>query len=217
MMKAVDLIAGQKFGDVEVIKKHHTKIVYYKKQKVVKDFYLCRCKCGKEFIAYKHSLTRNVDRIESCGCKNGTHHLTKTRCMRILYGMRKRCSDKNCLSYKDYGGRGISVCKEWMEKPESFYYWAMENGYSDNLTIDRINVNKGYCPENCRWVTKAEQNNNKRNVKRVKCVETGEIYISVADAKRKTGTSDTLIGRCLKGAGKTAGGYHWRYANDICD
>lgn len=209
MKRAVDLVAGQKFGDVEVIKKHHTKIVYYGERKVTKDFYLCRCKCGKEFIAYKHNLTRNVDRIESCGCKNGTHHLTKTRCMRILYGMKKRCSDKNCLSYKDYGERGITVCKEWTEKPELFYDWAMKNGYNDRLTIDRIDVNKGYCPENCRWITRAEQNSNKRNVKKVKCVETGKIYISVADAKRDTGANDIVIGRCLKGFGKTAGGYHW--------
>ena len=63
MTKTVDLVAGQKFGDVEVVRKHHTKIVYYGKRKVTKDFYLCRCKCGKEFVAYKHNLTRNVDII----------------------------------------------------------------------------------------------------------------------------------------------------------
>ena len=215
-MKAVDLVAGQKFGEIEVIKKDHTKIVYYGKRKLTKDYYLCRCKCGKEFIAYKHNLTRNIDRIESCCCKKGKHHLTNTRCMRIFYGMKKRCFDKKCVDYKNYGGRGITICNEWINEPELFYDWAMENGYNDRLTIDRIDVNKGYCPENCRWITRTEQNSNKRNVKKVKCVETGKIYISVADAKRDTGANDIVIGRCLKGLGKTAGGYHWRYADDLC-
>lgn len=214
MTQAVDLVAGQKFGDVEVIKKHHTKIVYYGKRKVTKDFYLCRCKCGKEFIAYKHNLTRNVDRIESCGCKNGTHHLTNTRCMRIFYGMRKRCFDKNCIDYKNYGGRGITICDEWNNNYESFYNWAINNGYQNNLTIDRIDTNKNYCPENCRWITRAEQNKNKRNVRRIECVETGKVYISMAEAQRETGANEVVISRCLRGINKTAGGYHWRYANE---
>lgn len=166
MTKAVDLIAGQKFGDVEIIRKHHTKIVYYGTRKVTKDFYLCKCKCGKEFIAYKHNLTRNVDRIESCGCAMGSHHHSKTRCMKIFYGMKQRCYTKTCPDYKNYGGRGIRVCNEWLKNPKNFYDWAMANGYKNTLTIERIDVNKDYCPENCKWATKIEQAQNKRTTRR---------------------------------------------------
>lgn len=166
MPKTVDLVAGQKFGDVEVIRKHHTKIVYYGKRKITKDFYLCRCKCGKEFVAYKHNLTRNVDRIESCGCIKGTHHLRNTRCMQIFYGMKKRCYTTTCHDYKNYGGRGIRVCNEWLENPKNFYDWAMANGYKNTLTIERIDVNKDYCPGNCKWATKTEQAQNKRSTRK---------------------------------------------------
>lgn len=199
MTKAVDLYAGQKFGDVEVIKKHHTKIVYYGKRKVTKDFYLCRCKCGKEFLAYKHNLTRNVDRIESCGCIRGTHHLTKTRCMRIFYGMRKRCYDKNCIDYKNYGGRGIKICAEWYRNCESFYNWAMNNGYADNLTIERIDVNKDYCPENCKWITKAEQSANRRNV--IKIIFDGEMC-SISEISKKTGIKHGTIDMRIRRTGR---------------
>lgn len=190
MTKTVDLVAGQKFGDVEVVRKHHTKIVYYGKRKITKDFYLCRCKCGKEFVAYKHNLTRNVDRIESCGCAIGTHHRSKTRRMRIFYGMRRRCYNKNCPDYKNYGGRGIKICEEWCKNCESFYDWSMNNGYADDLTIERINVDGDYCPENCKWVTKTEQAQNKRNTVKIfyegqkltvseVCSLTGEKYNTV--------------------------------------
>lgn len=200
MPKTVDLVAGQKFGGVEVIRKHHTKIVYYGKRKVTKDFYLCRCKCGKEFIAYKHNLTRNVDRIESCGCAMGSHHHSKTRCMKIFYGMRKRCYDKNCADYKNYGDRGIKICSEWYKNCESFYNWATNNGYADNLTIERIDVDGDYCPENCKWVTKTEQAQNKRNT--VKIFYEGQ-KLSVSEVCSLTGEKyNTVYMRYKRGSKK---------------
>lgn len=90
------------------------------------------------------------------------HGLWKTKLFRRWGYIMERCTSPKHKSYKDYGGRGITICEEWKEFL-SFYNWAMNNGYEDNLTIDRIDVNKGYNPSNCRWITMQEQQKNKRN------------------------------------------------------
>jgi hypothetical protein len=90
------------------------------------------------------------------------HNGTGTRLYEIWKGMRKRCYCSNRKEYKDYGAKGVRVCSEWDEFP-NFRDWAMENGYADDLSIDRINPYEGYSPQNCRWVTRKEQENNKRN------------------------------------------------------
>lgn len=94
------------------------------------------------------------------GSKN--HHGTGTRLYEIWKGMRKRCNCPYRKEYKDYGAKGIRVCAEWDEYPV-FREWAMANGYSDDLTIDRIDPQKDYTPQNCMWITKSEQSSNKRN------------------------------------------------------
>ena len=126
--------------------------------------WICKCDCGNYAIVTTGRLKRGQSK--SCGCinreKHTKHGMIKTRMYNIWMSMKQRCADANCKSYKDYGGRGIKVCDEWVNDFQAFYDWAMANGYRDNLSIDRIDVNGDYEPDNCRWVTRKTQNNNSR-------------------------------------------------------
>ena len=92
--------------------------------------------------------------------------MSGTRIYKRWLDMKHRCYGKNRSDYKDYGGRGITVCDEWLHDFTAFYRWSMENGYSDNLTLDRIDVDGNYEPDNCRWTTIIVQANNKRTNRR---------------------------------------------------
>ena len=80
--------------------------------------------------------------------------------------MKRRCLKINCKDYHNYGGRGIVICDEWMNDFLQFKEWSYKNGYDDNLTIERIDVNIGYNPKNCTWIPNSEQSKNRRNVKK---------------------------------------------------
>lgn len=131
--------------------------------------YLCKCDCGNEIIVLGDSLRSGG--TKSCGCyhnellakRSTTHGDSKTRLYRIWRAIKKRCYSENYAQYNDYGGRGISMCESWKDSFESFKEWSLENGYSDDLSIDRVDVNRNYEPLNCRWLTIKEQQNNKRN------------------------------------------------------
>lgn len=132
----------------------------------------CKCECGKEIVVRASCILRQT--TKSCGCyaleknkeRSTKHGMYGTRLYSIWAGMRRRCYDPKVDAYKYYGARGITYCEEW-DNFKHFYKWAMENGYKDNLTIDRIDFNGNYCPENCRWVDNLAQARNRGDNKRV--------------------------------------------------
>lgn len=136
-------------------------------------FYLCECDCGKQIIASGGNIGRGQ---KSCGCgkKSGVYahrkhgfasHKVYDKLYHTWNAMKGRCYNPNSKDFPHYGARGIRICDEWLSDFNAFREWSLNHGFSNDLTIDRINVNEGYSPQNCRWTTVAEQNRNKTTTK----------------------------------------------------
>lgn len=191
MTKPLDLV-GKQFCRLSVISREPS-------NKHGQSMWKCKCVCGNYVIVQGHDLVSG--HTTSCGCyskevsgKIGSKLLTKHGIKRdypdlynVYRGMIRRCYDPSDKSYRNYGARGIGVCDEWRQSIQSFVKWCLDNGYSRELEIDRANNELGYSPDNCRFVTRQENNNNRR------CTLRFYNGVSVAHACRMVGIDTTRI------------------------
>lgn len=167
--KSTEIIAGEVFYDLTL-----TGNVSFMDTKEGKRMYVeAKCICGViKSYPLRYLKTGNT---KSCGCvrrrkiieATTTHGYTNHPLYSVYQDMKRRCYDSKCQSYKDYGGRGIKVCDEWLDDVKSFCDWGMVNGYQKGLELDKINNYKNYEPSNCRFVTRAKGNVNMRRVKQI--------------------------------------------------
>lgn len=191
-------LIGKKYGRLTIVG-------FEKKPAKMRGWnWIVECDCGVKKAVSPSDVKSG--KVKSCGCllrettskrmKKFEHSIYDNKRLYGIYnGIKKRCYNQAEQRYKDYGGRGIQMCEEWLDFKkgfDNFVKWSLENGYSEELTIDRINVNGDYCPNNCRWITRSEQNGNTRNTRWVEykgehiqlfklCEQLGVSYDTVHD------------------------------------
>lgn len=204
---------GKKYGYVTVLR-------YLGSNHNHKTMVKCQCDCGNIFdVVHADLISGNTKSCGKCDLiipshnRADYHGLTHTRVYQSWVGMKLRCYNKSSEKYSSYGAKGIVVCDEWKNNFKAFYEWAINNGYRDDLTIDRIDVNGNYEPSNCRWITLSEQSWNKQNT----------IYVYVKGEKlnlcelsnRMKIDIETNRGRYYRGT-LTKHVYRWLHETDIC-
>ena len=163
--------------------------------------WLCRCDCGN-FVSVRGGNLKS-GAVKSCGClrktpPNKSHGMSHSALYRKWAAIKRRCYCKSVRSYKDYGARGIKMCEEWERSSSAFIKWALENGYEEGLTIERINNDGDYCPGNCKWIPFTEQQGNRRNCVKIEyngktknlsqwCRDLGLDYSRVHNRMKKLG------------------------------
>lgn len=182
---------GEKFNELTVIGEA--------KRVNGKRMVLCKCSCGKITVVDGYKLRKG--NTKSCGCKkikdlvkrSTKHGYRNTLLYSKWCGMKRRCNNINDTHYKNYGAKGIKVYNEWNENFECFKDWSIENNYNDSLSIERININGNYEPNNCKWITMEEQQSNKNNTIRV--IYNGKLTALVNIAKELNINKKTLSSR----------------------
>ena len=188
-------LSNQRFGRLVAIKPCG-------KNKYRNVLWLCRCDCGKEHIVPSGKLLQG--KSKSCGCyahdlhvaqleKHGITTGGKPRTFVIWNGMKARCLNPKAVSYKNYGGRGLKICDDWLTFA-NFHNWAVNNGYQDGLELDRINNDMDYCPENCRWVSKAFNLGHQR---KTRFIEVCSVKLNVTTWCKEVGLSRTKAYKLL--------------------
>jgi hypothetical protein len=216
-------LTGKKFGRLTVLKYHATISR--------RAMWECECECGKRSIVRGGHLIAGA--TKSCGClgkenaskakiKHGDTIGEHSRLYGVWQNMKNRCNNTNLKGYKDYGGRGITVCDEWLNSYSSFKEWAVANGYDDSAprgkcTIDRIDNDGNYEPSNCRFVDSFVQVSNQRprKTRRVEqmTIEGDHIgyWKDCKEAGEQPGMGRHAISAACRGHRKTAYGFRWRY------
>ena len=201
MRVKTESMIGHKYGRLTVENIDHWKQLKTGKRAYVK----CKCECGNEVVVCAYALTSGG--TKSCGCyfketRSQTarkHGESASRLYHIFHDMHRRCNNPKRQSYARYGGRGIKVCDEWNQKTgfENFFKWAMENGYKDDLSIDRIDYNGDYEPSNCRWADAITQANNSSWNHVIEC--NGEPHTLAEWGRIRNINSGTLVNRLKLG------------------
>lgn len=197
-------LTNQRFGRLVVIKELPP---FRDKANRKYRYWECKCDCGNTTKATTQNLKGN--HVKSCGCyqketagqHTRKHGYRKTRLYSIYNGMKQRCNNPNHREYSSYGGRGICVFDEWNKKDglKAFAEWALNNGYKDNLTLERVDVDGNYEPSNCTWIPKPKQN---ANTTRTVLINYNGETLHMAEFCRRNNLDHRVVSRALK-KGKT--------------